>query len=187
MKRNIIETVLGAIVLLVAGAFLVYGTSATDAGEVSGYTVIAKFNEVGVLKKGDDVRIGGVKIGTVESITLDPKSYRANVDLSVMDDIKIPADSSARISSEGLMGGAYVAIDVGGDDDSIDRGGSIIYTQDATNLEQLLGKFIFSMDGAKKDKTADAAAPAKTSPAAPKIITPGTPDQAAPAGDLPQM
>jgi len=181
MKRNIIETVLGAIVLLVAGAFLLYGSSATDAGEVSGYTVVAKFNEVGALKKGDDVRIGGVKVGSVEDVTLDPKTYRANASLSIMDDIKIPADSSARISSEGLMGGAYVAIDVGGDDDTIDRGGSIIYTQDAQNLEQLLGKFIFSLDGAKKDDTADAA------PAKPAAKEQKLPEVITPEGAIPQM
>ena len=58
MKRNIIETVLGAIVLLVAIAFLAYGSSATDAGEVNGYTITARFNDVGALQKGDDVRIG---------------------------------------------------------------------------------------------------------------------------------
>jgi len=167
MKRNIIETVLGAIVLLVAGVFLLYGSSATDAGKISGYDIVAKFNEVGALQKGDDVRIGGVKIGSVESITLDPKTYRASANLSIMNDVKIPADSSARISSEGLMGGAYVAIDVGGDDDAIDRGGSIIYTQDAQNLEQLLGKFIFSMDSGNKDKAANAdnGKPAATTPA----------------------
>ena len=175
MKRNIIETVLGALVLLVAGAFLLYGSSATTAGEVSGYPIIAKFNEVGALQKGDDVRIGGVKVGSVESITLDAKSYRANVNLSIMDDVKIPADSSARISSEGLMGGAYVAIDVGGDDDALERGSNIIYTQDAQNLEQLLGKFIFSLGDAKKDETASSD---DKKPAAP----------AEPAGNnLPQM
>lgn len=184
MKRNIIETVLGAIVLLIAGAFLVYGSSATDAGEVSGYSVIAKFNEIGALRKGDDVRIGGVKIGSVNDITLDTKSYRANVDLSIMDNVKIPADSSARVSSEGLMGGAYVAIDVGGDDDNIDRGGNIIYTQDAQNLEQLLGKFIFSMDSGKKDgDTADTGA---TKPAA-KQKQQVVPDTVAPDTTLPQM
>lgn len=162
MKRNIIETVLGAIVLLIAGAFLLYGTSATDAGEVNGYTVTARFNEVGALQKGDDVRIGGVKVGTVNDISLDAKSYRAKVDLSIMDSVKIPADSSARITSQGLMGGAYVGIDVGGEDDNIERGGNIIYTQDATNLEQLLGKFIFSMDSKKEDDTASAKPAAKT-------------------------
>jgi len=183
MKRNIIETVLGAIVLLVAGAFLLYSTSATDAGEVSGYPVIAKFNEVGALQKGDDVRIGGVKVGSVESIALDPKTYRADVQLSISDDVKIPADSSARVTSEGLMGGAYVAIDVGGDDDAIEHGGNIIYTQDAQNLEQLLGKFIFSLSDAKKDETASAATPAK--PAAKTPATTATP--AAPATGMPQM
>jgi len=172
MKRNIIETVLGAVVLLVAGVFLLYSTTATKAGSVSGYEVIARFNEIGGLKKGNDVRIGGVKVGSIKSIDLDPATYQAKVTLSVENDVKIPVDTAARVSSESLMGGAYVALDVGGDENNIRPGGSIKFAQDAQNLEQLLGKFIFSQADKKKDGDA-AATPAPASPA--------------PEGAMPQM
>ncbi|MBU6234240.1 MAG: outer membrane lipid asymmetry maintenance protein MlaD [Alphaproteobacteria bacterium] len=172
MKRNIIETVLGAVVLLVAGVFLLYSTTATKAGAVSGYEITVRFNEIGGLKQGNDVRIGGVKIGSVKSIDLGD-DYRAKVTLSIKDDVKIPEDTAARVSSESLMGGAYVALDVGGDEQNIRPGGSIKYAQDAQNLEQLLGKFIFSQ--AEKNKDADdtgATPPAAAAPAAPQGALP---------------
>lgn len=162
MKHNIIETVLGAVVLVVAGIFLLYGTTATGAGQVDGYKVNAQFNEVGGLRKGSDVRIGGVKIGTVYDIDLNPQNYRAVVTMSIRPDVQIPVDTAARISSESLMGGTYVALDVGGDDAVLARNGTIGYTQDAQNLEQLLGKFIFSMDAKGDD---DAAATNADAPA----------------------
>ena len=82
MKRNIIETVLGAVVLLIAGVFLIYSSTATKAGAVSGYEVIVRFNEIGGLKKGNDVRIGGVKIGSIKSIELDKATYQARITMS---------------------------------------------------------------------------------------------------------
>jgi phospholipid/cholesterol/gamma-HCH transport system substrate-binding protein len=154
MKHNIIETVLGAVVLLVAGIFLLYSTTATKAGAVSGYEVIARFNEIGGLKKGNDVRVGGVKIGSVKDIDLDSTTYQAKITMSIENSVKIPVDTAARVSSESLMGGAYVALDVGGEEDTIRSGGSIKYAQDAQNLEQLLGKFIFSQADKDKDKPA---------------------------------
>lgn len=151
MKRNIIETVLGAVVLIVAAIFLLYSTTATEKGQVDGYKINAMFNEVGGLRKGADVRIGGVKIGTVRDIDLDPKTYRARVKMTIRRDVDIPVDTAARISSESLMGGTYVALDVGGEDAVMPRNGVIAFTQDAQNLEQLLGKFIFSMDAKPGD------------------------------------
>ena len=175
MKRNIIETVMGAVVLVVAAVFLMYSTHASDAGTVSGYDINAAFNEIGGLKTGDDVRVGGVKVGTVKDITLDAATYRAKVTMSIDNKIKLPTDTAARVSSEGLMGGNFLALDPGGDEQNLRAGATIQYTQDAQNLETLLGKFIFSMSGDKKDgdKTAD-----KTdakAPAANAVMTPNGP------------
>lgn len=163
MKRNIIETVLGAVVLLVAGVFLVYSSTATKAGAVSGYEIVVRFNEIGGLKKGNDVRIGGVKIGSIKTIDLDPATYQARVTMSIENNVKIPTDTAARVSSESLMGGAYIALDIGADEENIRAGGSVKFAQDAQNLEQLLGKFIFS----QVDKKAEGAetAPSMAPPA----------------------
>ncbi|PCI01823.1 MAG: outer membrane lipid asymmetry maintenance protein MlaD [Alphaproteobacteria bacterium] len=152
MKRNMIETLLGAIVLVIAVVFFVYGTGKANVGDVSGgYTVKAQFTDIGALNQGDDVKISGVKIGTVAHIGLDPVLYNAEVSMNIASDVELPYDTSARISSKGLLGGAYLALDIGGDTEMLEEGDVIAITQSAQNLEQLLGKFIFSLQDAKKD------------------------------------
>lgn len=150
MKRNMIETILGAFVLVLAIVFLVYGTGKADIGTTAGgYVVTAQFNEIGTLAEGDDVKISGVKVGTVKNISLDPTIYNAAVTLAIAPDVKLPYDTAARISSEGLLGGTYLALDPGGDEEMLGDGDRIIMTQSAQNLEQLLGQFIFSMQDDK--------------------------------------
>ena len=152
MKRNIVETMLGAVVLAVAFVFLGFSYSTANVGSVDGYEVSANFSGTGGLVVGDDVQISGVKIGTVSRIELDPVTYLARVHLSVNPAIKIPEDTAALISSESLMGGKYVSLEPGAAEDYIEDGGRIQYTQAPQNLEQLLGKFIFSMIDAKDEK-----------------------------------
>lgn len=150
MKRNMIETILGAFVLVLALIFFIYGTGKAEIGTASGgYIIKAQFSEIGTLSEGDDVKISGVKVGTVSNIALDPVIYNADVSLSIAPDVKLPYDTAARISSEGLLGGTYLALDPGGDEEMLEDGDSIIITQSAQNLEQLLGQFIFSMQDDK--------------------------------------
>ena len=150
MKRNMIETILGAFVLVLAVVFLVYGTGKAEIGTVAGgYVVTAQFSEIGTLSEGDDVKISGVKIGTVKNISLDPVIYNADVTLAIAPGVKLPYDTAARISSEGLLGGTYLALDPGADEEMLGNGDRIIITQSAQNLEQLLGQFIFSMQDDK--------------------------------------
>jgi len=147
-----IETFLGAFVLIVAVLFFVYGTGKANVGAITnGYEVTAQFTDVGALNQGDDVKIGGVKIGTVAAIALDPALYNAVVTLGIDPEVKLPYDTSARISSEGLLGGSYLALDVGGDTEMLADGDVIAITQSAQNLEQLLGQFIFSLKDAKNE------------------------------------
>lgn len=146
MKRNIIETILGAVVLIVAVVFLSFSYSSANVGDVDGYMLSADFSGTGGLKPGDAVQISGVKIGTVSKIELNPENYRARVYMDVNDSVKLPDDTAALISSESLLGGKYMELQPGGSEDFLAAGGQIIYTQAPQNLEQLLGKFIFSMD-----------------------------------------
>ena len=146
MNRNIVETVLGAVVLLVAGIFLAFSMRAGEVGASSGgYEVTADFSGIGGLSIGDDVQISGVKVGTVADVALDEDTYLARVSIMVDGDIKLPADTAALISSESLLGGKYLALEPGADEEMISPGGRIQYTQAPQNLEQLLGQFIFSM------------------------------------------
>ncbi|MCR9257151.1 MAG: outer membrane lipid asymmetry maintenance protein MlaD [Alphaproteobacteria bacterium] len=144
MGRNTIETILGAVVLAVAAFFLAFAFTATGQGTVSGYEVKARFSQVGGLKPGADVRIGGIKVGVITEQGLDPETYQAEITFTVQDDILLPLDSSAKIASDGLLGGTYLELQPGGDFDMIEPGGAIEFTQSAVDVVDLLGRFIFS-------------------------------------------
>lgn len=152
MKRNIIETAIGALVLFVAAYFLVFSYKAANVGSVSGYTLVANFAGIGGLQTGDEVQISGVKVGSVAAVELDPETYLARVTMSIDDDVKLPSDTAALISSESLLGGRYLSLEPGADDENmLESGGQIQYTQAPQNLEQLLGQFIFSMSDSDKE------------------------------------
>lgn len=151
MKRSIIETILGAVVLAVAGIFFVFSYKTADVAAVDGYEITAEFTGIGGLKPGDDVQISGVKVGTVTGVELDPERFMARVHMSVDSGLALPTDTAALISSESLLGGRYLSLEPGADEETIKPGGKVGFTQPPQNLEQLLGKFIFSMQGAKKD------------------------------------
>lgn len=152
MKRSVVETVLGAVVLFVAGFFLVFSYNTANVKKVSGYDIVADFSGIGGLAVGDDVQISGVKIGSVVNVALDPESYLARVTMSIEPTVHLPEDTAALISSESLMGGKYLALEPGGAEEMIQPGGRVQFTQAPQNLEQLLGQFIFSMQGKDKDK-----------------------------------
>ena len=153
MKRNVIETVLGAVVLTVAILFLAYSYSSANIGSTDGYEVKARFSSIGGLGIGDKVVISGVKIGSVSRIELDRENFLAEVYLDVDHQVKLPDDTAAFISSESLLGGLYMQLEPGASEYMLEEGGLIEYTQAPQNLEQLLGQFIFSMqDNDDKDK-----------------------------------
>ncbi len=152
MKRSIAETVLGAVVIAVAGFFLMYSIETANVASTDGYNVTADFSSVGGLKAGDSVQISGVKVGAVSQIELLPETYLARVHINVNNGYELPLDTAALISSESLLGGLYMSLEPGADEEIIEDGGSIQYTQAPQNLEQLLGQFIFSMQDDKEDK-----------------------------------
>lgn len=143
MKRNVIETVLGAVVLLVAGFFLAFAYNSADLRPVAGYKITARFNAVDGLTVGSDVRVGGVKIGSVVGQSIDLESYQAVVVMSLRPDISLPDDSVASVSSEGLLGGKYIRLDPGGSEKHLTDGGELTETKDIVSLEEMLGKVIF--------------------------------------------
>lgn len=145
MKKSVVETILGAIILLAAGAFLAFSYNTANIKQVSGYEIFADFSAIGGLGVGDDVQISGVKVGSVVDVTLDADTYLAKVHMSIDPSVKLPLDTAALISSESLLGGKYLALEPGAEEDMIEPGGRVQYTQAPQNLEQLLGQFIFSM------------------------------------------
>ncbi len=150
MKRSVVETILGAVVIAVAVVFLVYGYKTGGAATPSGYEITADFSSIGGLKAGDQVQVGGVPVGTVAAVGLVPGSYLARVHMSIEQSLRLPEDTTAIISSESLLGGHYLQLEPGADEQMIKPGGRVQYTQAPQNLEQLLGQFIFSVQDAKK-------------------------------------
>jgi phospholipid/cholesterol/gamma-HCH transport system substrate-binding protein len=147
MKRSAIETIMGAVVLLVAGLFLVFAYQSTDLRLGSSYQLTARFNAVDGLTLGSDVRVGGVKVGSVIDQGIDEEIYQAVITLAVRRDVGLPADSKAVIASDGLLGGRYVKIEPGTAGEMLADGDRIERTEDAIALEELLGKVMFLVTG----------------------------------------
>ena len=154
MGKNLAETLLGAVVLAGAVIFLTFAYSKGGLKTVDGYQVIGKFDRVDGLAEGSDVRMSGIKIGTVVSQKLDKKTYLAVLTMNVQNDVKLPRDSSIRIASNGLLGDKYLSITPGAEYEMLKPGGEITHTQGSVDLLSLVGRMIFSQTGDKK-KAAD--------------------------------
>lgn len=154
MSSNLVETLIGAVVITVAAVFLAFAYSNVGPSTGGSYRLTAQFNRVDGLATGADVRISGIKVGSVTGQSLDPVTFRASVHLTIANGIELPEDSSAKVASEGLLGGSYVAIEPGGADAILADGGTIKYTQGAVDLMGLISKAVFG--------SADGTAPAGT-------------------------
>jgi phospholipid/cholesterol/gamma-HCH transport system substrate-binding protein len=162
MRGNVIETVMGAVVLVVAAVFLFFAYSTSQLRAVQGYELTAEFERIDGIREGGDVRISGIKIGSVIDEKLDPKTFLATLRISVDPAVKLPDDSVAEIVSAGLLGDKYLSLVPGGSDNVIPPGGRIKYTQSSISLENLIGQMIFSAPGGKKG--AESEAPANPPP-----------------------
>jgi phospholipid/cholesterol/gamma-HCH transport system substrate-binding protein len=157
MRRSLVETLIGAVVLFVAGFFL-YFTYTTGYQRVDGYEVTAKFNSVAGLTLGSDVRMSGIKVGSVVGARLDPDSYLAVLRLRIEKTIKLPVDTTAKITSDSLLGSNYVSLEPGAETKLIPENGQIQVTQDPINVVDLIGRFIFGsttspkQPGSKQDQ-----------------------------------
>ena len=159
MRGNIIETIMGAVVIVVAALFLVFAYNSSQLRAVTGYQLSAEFSRVDGIRAGSDVRISGVKIGSVIGEDLDPKSFLAVVRMSIDPAVQLPDDTVAEITSAGLLGDKYMSLVPGGSDKMIKPGGKIQYTQSSVSLENLIGQMIFSAPGKKPEGEAPPAPP----------------------------
>ena len=153
MRANMLEAVMGAVVLAIASFFLIFAYTSSKGDTSRGYVLTANFDRIDGIAAGGDVRLSGVRVGTIVSIDIDPETYLAHVVLTVRDGLKLPTDSVAEIVSESLMGGKYIALVPGGDENYLAAGEEISYTQSSISFENLLGKYLFS---GKSDKKEDA-------------------------------
>jgi phospholipid/cholesterol/gamma-HCH transport system substrate-binding protein len=144
LKENLIEALIGALVLLAGIWFVVFAYQRTSGGASAGgdYTVTARFPNVSGVAVGTDVRLSGMKVGTVAAERLDPQSYQAVLELSLDDGVKLPADTAAAITAEGILGGSYIALQPGGETAYLKDGDEIMETQGSVDLMGLIGQVI---------------------------------------------
>ena len=147
MRRNLIETVMGAVVLLVAALFVFFAYNTAQVRSAPGYPITASFGKAGGLSVGNDVRISGIKVGNVTARTLDLRTYEAVVTMSIDDSVKLPDDTIAGIASEGPLGGRYVRLEPGTSPTALPPGGAIKETRGYRSLEDQVGEIIFLATG----------------------------------------
>lgn len=163
LKDNLIEAIIGLIVVLAAVLFVGFAWARTGAGSgQDGVTFLARFPNVGGVTLGTDVKVAGVRVGKVAGLELDPATYQAVLRLSVDRGLQLPIDSSAAISSEGLLGGNFIALSPGGDSTMLKDGEEIIETSGAPDLMGLIGSVVNRSGG----DPPPAEAPGASNPAA---------------------
>ena len=149
MQRNVIETLLGGVVLATAGFFIYLAYQAADLTSANGYPIAAEFGTTSGLQVGDDVRLSGIKVGQITAQELDPITYSARVVMLIEPDIKLPSDSAARITSSSLLGGNFLELLPGADGTYLAAGDVIYDTTDPVSLTDLLGKIVFQGSNAQ--------------------------------------
>ena len=143
MRYSLIEILLGAIVLLTAIGFLTLGMQSINS-QKDGYNISLIFGSTAGLKNGDDVKISGISVGKITKLELDLDDYNAKVNIIIDNNIKIPDDSSAKITSSSLLGGNFLDIIPGSSEQNLGQSDIIYDTTDPVSFTDMLGKVIFS-------------------------------------------
>ena len=151
MKSTSLETLVGAAIIAAAVGFFgfAYKTAGLGGGSSGGTHLSAEFDNVDGVNVGSDVRIAGVKVGSVIGQGLNPKSYQARIDMVIQSGLELSDDTSAKITAEGLLGSKFVALEPGGSDTKIGEGGVLSYTQGAIDIWSIISQAMFSKSGAK--------------------------------------
>lgn len=163
LRENWLEALVGLAVIGVAVWFVTFAYARTGGGMAgSTYELSARFPGASGVSEGTDVRVSGLKVGTVTGLKLDPKTYQAIVKFSIDQAVKVPTDTSAAITSQGILGGTFISLVPGGDPEMLKAGGEITDTQGSTDLMGLIGNYIN-----KGSSSTPAPAPAPAPGAAP--------------------
>lgn len=152
MNKKPVETIMGLVVLAVAAVFMWFAYHVSDLQVVKGYEVNARFMKIGGLNTGADVRINGIKVGTVISQKINPEDYMVDVKLSIMSDVLLPVDSVITVAGDGLMGDKFIKIEPGKSEEKVQPGATVEQTKDAKSLEDMVGEIIFMVtDNGEKE------------------------------------
>jgi phospholipid/cholesterol/gamma-HCH transport system substrate-binding protein len=146
MKQNLIETIVGFLVILIAGWFFLHVYKVSDSAKPQdGYSVRAEFENIEGLTVGSDVKLSGIKIGYIDAIKLENEHFLADVSFRIKNGVLIPKDSRISVSTSGLLGGKYARITPGADDNMMKQGDKFLYTQSALNIEDLISKIVYAV------------------------------------------
>ncbi len=144
IKQRWFEILLGGAVLGIAIFFLIWAnTNSNDTKEGTVQRIVANFSSIKGLRVGNDVRVGGVKIGSVEKLAINSDTFQAEVTMAIRNDVRLPTDTAVAIISDGLLGGAYMRVSPGNNSQKISDGGEFTIIQQSATLEELLGKAVF--------------------------------------------
>ena len=146
MRQSVIETLAGILVLVIAAGFFMFAYNRSNIlTSNTSYKLLANFQNIDGIFKGSEIKLAGIKIGVVDDISIDNNTYYALLKLSIDNKIAIPRDSSAIISTSGLLGGKYININPGSDEEMFIDGGKIKFTQSALNIEDLISKLMYAL------------------------------------------
>ncbi|NIP13215.1 MAG: outer membrane lipid asymmetry maintenance protein MlaD [Pseudomonadales bacterium] len=148
MANSVTETLLGAAVLVTAAGFVAYASQTGGRGETGGdrYELMANFVSAEGIATGTDVRLAGVKIGSVVGMKLNPETYQAQLTFTIQENVKVPDDSEVKVASEGLLGGSFLEITPGGSEFMLAEGDEVVYTQSSVSFLNLMLKFVTGGD-----------------------------------------
>ncbi len=150
MKNSLVETLIGAAVIGIAVVFFFFAYTTSEAGKgQGGYTLTAEFENVEGINIGSDIRMAGIKVGSVTDQTLNSENFQAVLTMSIDRKLNLPDDSTAKVTSEGLLGAKFIALEPGGSDDLLKDGDQMNYTQSAIDLWGLVNEYLFNSDKKK--------------------------------------
>ena len=137
------EALAGGVVVAAAAGFLVYASQFSGfEGQAGTYPLTASFRSIEGVSVGTDVRLAGVKIGTVTGLNLDTETFRATAVFAIRDDVNLPDDTAATVAPEGLLGGNFIEMLPGGSAFTYEAGDEILDTESSVSLISLLLKFV---------------------------------------------
>ena len=144
MKNSMVETLIGAIVVIIAGGFFLFAYNTSGEGRTkTGYRLLAEFDNAEGINVGTDVRMAGVKVGTVTGFSLNTENYQAQVTLQLDPALKLTDDATAKVTAEGLLGSKFISLEQGGSDVVLADGGLISNTQGAVDIWSLISQAMF--------------------------------------------
>ena len=150
MKNATVETLIGAAVIVIAAVFFLFAYQSSDKGNAAGgYRLVAEFDNAEGINVGTDVRMAGVKIGTVVGQALNFDNYQAKITVLIDPALKLSDDATAKVTAEGLLGSKFISLEQGGSETKLADGEAIQYTQGAVDIWSLISQAMFEKTGAK--------------------------------------